>query len=117
MKKNKWMLLGIIAVGAGFLAGVARAAESNAGATAASQPQSDSDMKGMDMGDMQHDADQSPQAARAANDDMSDMHMEMSAHMHMTAARPEAPGDEARAEKLSKNCGRRLRNTRTITWR
>ena len=100
MKKNKWMLLGIIVFALACLPGLHAQQNQTQGQPQKSQPKSDSDMKGMDMGDMQHDADQSPQAARAANDDMSDMHMEMSAHMHMTAARPEAPGDEARAEKI-----------------
>ena len=97
MNTSKWILLGIAAAGLACLPGL-RAQQNQTHAQP--QQQSDSDMKGMDMGDMQHDANQSPQAARAANDDMSDMHMEMSAHMHMTAARPEAPGDEARAEKI-----------------
>jgi hypothetical protein len=88
-------------VGLALLPG-ARAQQSQTQGHTQQQPdqQSNSDMKGMDMGGMQHDADQSPQAARAANDDMSNMHMEMGAHMKMTSARPEAPGDEVRAEKV-----------------
>lgn len=97
MNTTKWILAGIVAVGLACLP--ALRAQQNQGQQPP-HPQSDSDMKGMDMGDTQHDANQSPQAAQAANDDMSDMHMSMSAHMHMTAARPEAPGDEARAEKI-----------------
>src|SRR5271156_3906669 len=97
MNTSKWILLGIAAAGLACLPGL-RAQQNQTHAQP--QQQSDSDMKGMDMGDAQHDADQSPQTARTANDDMSDMHMEMSGHMHMTAARPEAPGDAARAEKI-----------------
>jgi hypothetical protein len=55
-----------------------------------------SGMKGMDMGD----SSAPPQAAGMADSEMSDMHMEMSAHMRMTEARPANPGDEARAEKI-----------------
>ncbi len=98
MNTSKWILLGITAAGLACLPGLQAQQNHTHGQT--QQQQSDSDMPGMDMGDTQHDANQSPQAARAANDDMSDMHMEMSAHMHMTAARPEAPGDAARAEKI-----------------
>jgi len=99
MNKTNWMLAGIAVMALACLPGL-RAQQSQAKPQQPAHQQSDPDMKGMDMGDMQHDADQSPQAARAANEDMSGMHMEMNAHMKMTAARPEAPGDEARAEKI-----------------
>src|SRR5271167_1810593 len=51
-------------------------------------------MPGMDMS--QHDSDKNPDAAKAANDAMSDhdMDMDMSAHMYMTALRPANPADE-----------------------
>ena len=58
--------------------------------------QDKSGMKGMDMGG----SAAPPQAAGMADSEMSDMHMEMSAHMRMTDARPANPGDEARAEKI-----------------
>jgi hypothetical protein len=61
------------------------------------------DMGGMDMSKMDHmhhDTDENPDAARSANDSMSHEHMEMSAHMHMTALRPENPDDEKRAEQI-----------------
>ena len=65
MNKNKWMLVGIIVVALACLPGL-RAQQNQSQARPQPQPKSDSDMKGMDMGDMQHDANQSPQAARAA---------------------------------------------------
>lgn len=99
MNKIKWMVLGVTVAALAFLPAL-RAQQNQTHGQPQSHQQTDSDMKGMDMGDMQHDANQSPQAARAANDDMSGMHMEMSAHMKMTAARPEAPGDAERAEKV-----------------
>jgi hypothetical protein len=57
-------------------------------------------MAGMDMGP--HDTDKNPDAAKAANDAMSDhdMDMSMSAHMYMTALRPANPADERRAEEI-----------------
>jgi hypothetical protein len=101
MNQTRLILFGIAAVGLAFLPSLrAQQSQSQGQAQQQARPLSDSDMKGMDMGESQHDANQSPQAARAANDDMSDMHMEMSAHMHMTAARPVAPGDAERAEKI-----------------
>ena len=61
------------------------------------------DMGGMDMskmGHMHHEAAENPDAARSANDSMSHEHMEMNAHMYMTALRPENPDDEKRAEQI-----------------
>jgi hypothetical protein len=55
-------------------------------------------MAGMDMG--QHDTDKNSDAAKAANDAMSDHDMDMSAHMYMTALRPANPADEKRAEEI-----------------
>ena len=55
-------------------------------------------MPGMDMG--QHDTDKNSDAAKAANDAMSDHDMDMSAHMYMTALRPANPADEKRAEEI-----------------
>jgi len=56
-------------------------------------------MAGMDMS--QHDTDKNPDAAKVANDAMSDHDMdEMSAHMYMTALRPTNPADERRAEEI-----------------
>ena len=64
------------------------------------QPQDHSGMAGMDMGEMQHDSTTAPQAAVTANQQMSDMHMEMGPHMRMTSMRPASPGDEKRAEDV-----------------
>lgn len=56
-------------------------------------------MSGMDMGDMDHeDADSG--ASNAANDAMSDMHMDMGPHMYMTALRPPNHADEQRAAQI-----------------
>jgi len=64
------------------------------------QPKDNSGMAGMDMGDTQHDSTTPPQAAVTANQQMSDMHMEMGPHMRMTSMRPPGPGDEKRAEEV-----------------
>ena len=55
-------------------------------------------MPGMDMG--QRDSDKNPDAAKAANDAMSDHDMDMSAHMYMTALRPANVTDEKRAAEI-----------------
>jgi hypothetical protein len=60
-------------------------------------------MPGMDMG--QHDTDKNSDAAKAANDAMSDHDMDMSAHMYMTALRPSNPADEKRAEEILARLG------------
>ena len=59
-----------------------------------------SGMAGMDMGETQHDSTTSPQAAVTANQQMSDMHMEMGPHMRMTSMRSARPGDEKRADEV-----------------
>ena len=68
--------------------------------TPSSPAQAHDSMPGMDMG--QHDSDKNPDAAKAANDAMSDhdMDMSMSAHMYMTTLRPANPADEKRAEEI-----------------
>jgi hypothetical protein len=65
-----------------------------------SPAQAHDSMPGMDMS--QHDSDKNPDAAKAANDAMSDhdMDMSMSTHMHMTALRPANPADEERAKEI-----------------
>jgi hypothetical protein len=52
---------------------------------------------GEDMNEMQHDAGSHPDAAQSAHEAMSGQHMDMNAHMFMTALRPENPADDARA--------------------
>jgi hypothetical protein len=59
-----------------------------------SQPQSHDGMAGMDMGD------KNPEAAKAANDAMSDHDMDMGAHMFMTDLRPENASDDKRAAEI-----------------
>jgi hypothetical protein len=65
-----------------------------------SPAQAHDSMAGMDMS--QHDLDKNPDAAKAANDAMSDHDMDesMSAHMYMTTLRPANPADEKRAEEI-----------------
>ncbi len=53
-----------------------------------------------EMGQMQHDASQSPEAAQSANESMSHEHMEMNPHMSMTELRPQSPTDAKRAEQI-----------------
>jgi len=62
-----------------------------------------SSMSKMDMPSMRREAAANPAAARAANDDMSDMsgmRMDMNPHMFMTALRPANPADQARADQI-----------------
>ncbi len=63
------------------------------------QPQNQSDMGGMNMGDMQHDTAKNPDAARSAMDAMSG-EMDMNPHMFMTALRPENSADDERAAEI-----------------
>src|SRR5580658_294049 len=63
-----------------------------------SPAQAHDSMPGMDMS--QHDSDKNPDAAKAANEAMSDDDMDMSAHMYMTTLRPANPADERRAEEI-----------------
>ncbi|MGA7623486.1 MAG: hypothetical protein WB630_05175 [Candidatus Acidiferrales bacterium] len=57
-------------------------------------------MAGMNMGGAQHDDDQNPEAAKAANDAMSGHDMDMNAHMFMTDLRPENASDDKRAAEI-----------------
>jgi hypothetical protein len=67
---------------------------------AQTQTKDQSGMTGMNMGDTQHDSNSSPQDAVTANEQMSEMHMDMGPHMRMTAAWPPSPDDEKRAEAI-----------------
>ena len=58
------------------------------------------DMPGMDMNEMQHDAGTHPDASQSAHEAMSGHHMDMNAHMFMTALRPKNPGDDERAAAI-----------------
>ncbi|MGB9007342.1 MAG: hypothetical protein WCC18_01920, partial [Candidatus Acidiferrales bacterium] len=62
--------------------------------------QNNDGMAGMNMGGAQHDSDKSPDAAKAANDGMSDHDMDMGAHMFMTNLRPANAPDEKRAAEI-----------------
>ena len=67
----------------------------------ASAPASHDRMAGMDMsGGTAHGGTASPDAAKAANDDMSDHDMEMGAHMYLTDLRPANAADEKRAAEI-----------------
>jgi hypothetical protein len=66
---------------------------------------SDGSMPGMQMGsgkqsEMQKDAAASPQTEAAADEQMSNMHMDMGPHMYMTTLRPANPADEKRAQQI-----------------
>jgi hypothetical protein len=92
-----------------------RAQQSSKPATSTEQgaPQNSNSMPGMDMNDMQHDGDQYPEAARAANDAMSGHDMDMSGadmnlHMFMTELQPRQPGDDRRAEEIVEILGKSI---------
>jgi hypothetical protein len=57
---------------------------------------------GADTSELQHESEQNPEAARAANDDMSmpGMNMGENPHMFMTQLQPKKPGDDRRAEEI-----------------
>lgn len=57
-------------------------------------------MDGMDMSGAQHGAENSPDAAKAANDEMSDHDMDMNAHMFMTDQGPANAADQRRADEI-----------------
>jgi uncharacterized protein involved in copper resistance len=57
-------------------------------------------MPGMDMSGMQHGSNQNSDAAKAANDSMSDHDMDIGAHMFMTDLRPANTADEKRAAEV-----------------
>ncbi len=61
-----------------------------------------SDMQGMSMSDMQHETEEYPEAAKSANDAMSnmDMNMDWNPHMFMTELQPKGPDDDRRAEEI-----------------
>jgi hypothetical protein len=63
-------------------------------------PPAKSDVPGMGMGDTQHDSAANSQTALSANEQMSDMHMEMGPHMRMTDLRKPSAVDEERAEQI-----------------
>lgn len=69
---------------------------------------SQGNMPGMDMNDMQHETEQNPEAARAANDAMSGNEMGMSAHMFMTELQSKAPGDDRRANEIVEILGKSI---------
>jgi hypothetical protein len=100
MKSNHWIALFLAVLAVLFITGVsAQQNQTQKQAQGQSAP-AKSDMPGMDMGDAQKDSAGNTQVAMSANEQMSDMHMEMGPHMRMTDLRKPSPGDEARAEKI-----------------
>jgi len=105
MKSNHWIAL-LFAVFAGLLISgisVSRLGAQRNQTQKQNQGQNapaNSDMPGMGMAEMQHDTAESRQAAVSANEQMSDMHMNMGAHMRMTDLRKPEPGDAERAEEI-----------------
>src|ERR1700735_3880677 len=93
MKKNDWMILALALFALLFTPRI-RAQQSQ------SPPPQNPDMPAMDMGEMQKDAKAAPQAAMSANEQMSDMHMDMGPHMHMTDLRKPSSEDEQRAQQI-----------------
>jgi hypothetical protein len=79
-----------------------RARAQNSPKPSSAPPSQSAAMPGMDMSDMQRDADQNPEAARAANDamDMPGMEMAANPHMFMTDLAPKQPGDDRRAAEI-----------------
>jgi hypothetical protein len=103
MKKHYWLIFALAILVACVVPRV-RAQQNPPQAPAQGQSNGhsgdQSGMAGMDMGETQHDSTTSPQAAVTANQQMSDMHMEMGPHMRMTSMRPASPGDEKRADEV-----------------
>ncbi len=93
MKSNRWIILPLAIFALSSISPL-RAQQNQ------TPPPPKSDMPGMDMGEMQKDAKAAPQAAMSANEQMSDMHMDMGPHMHMTELRKPSPGDEQRAQQI-----------------
>jgi hypothetical protein len=75
----------------------------------APQTGNQSSMPGMDMGEMQHEVDEYPEAARAANDAMDGPEMNMGPHMFMTDLQSESPGDRQRAAEIVDILGKAIR--------
>jgi hypothetical protein len=90
----------LIPVIAGALISIPAFAQQNPPAKPAGQSQDHSDMPGMDMSGMQHDSPGASQVVDTANEEMSEMHMGMGPHMHMTDLRPANAADEKRAEQI-----------------
>src|SRR4029077_18296358 len=72
-----------------------------------SQQQGKDSMPGMTMDDTHHDASITSKTASAAEEAMSG-HMEMGAHMYMTALRSGNPADDARAAAIVATVGQAI---------
>ncbi|HXO06116.1 MAG TPA: hypothetical protein VN884_10865, partial [Candidatus Sulfotelmatobacter sp.] len=94
MKKNPWIIL-LLALFA-FQSIPRLSAQQNQ----SQPPPKNPDMPVMNMGEMQRDTKAAPQAAASANEQMSEMHMDMGPHMHMTELRKPSPEDEQRAAQI-----------------
>jgi hypothetical protein len=100
MKKSHWMIVFTAVLAALFISRTGAQQNQVQKQNQAQNAPPKSDMTGMDMSEMQHDDGPNSQAAAAANDEMSDMHMGMGPHMRMTDSRKQQPGDEQRAEQI-----------------
>ncbi len=108
----------ILFAAAALIFSAASSARAQQSAKPSSAPQqgaasSQGSMPGMDMNDMQHETDQYPEAARAANDAMSGRDMSMGGmdanpHMFMTELQPKAAGDDRRAEEIVEILGKSI---------
>jgi hypothetical protein len=88
MKSNHWIALFLAVLAVLFITGVS-----------AHQNQTQKQAQGQSA-PAKSDSAGNTQAAMSANEQMSDMHMEMGPHMRMTDLRKPSPGDEARAEQI-----------------
>jgi hypothetical protein len=90
----------VVAAAMGLLTLPALSQQSQDSRQSAARNQNRDGMPGMDMSGMQHGSDQNPDAAKAANDAMSDHDMDMGAHMFMTDLRPANAADQKRATEV-----------------
>ncbi len=90
----------VVAAAIGLLTLPALSQQSQNSQQSPARNQNHDSMPGMDRGSMQHGSDQNPDAAKAANDAMSDHDMDMGAHMFMTDLRPANAADQKRAAEV-----------------
>jgi hypothetical protein len=90
----------VVAAAVGLLTLPALSQQSQDSQQSPARNQNHDGMPGMDMSGMQHGSEQNPDAAKAANDAMSDHDMDMGAHMFMTDLRPANAADQKRAAEV-----------------
>jgi hypothetical protein len=108
--KMKTTAVALFAAAALLGATIAVRAQEGSASPAQSGASSSSAAAGADMSDMQHETEQFPEAAKAANDAMSMPGMEMNAnpHMFMTELQPKQPGDDRRAQEIVEILGKSI---------